>query len=469
MNLKSYVNLYALLQTDTSTKEERRSFGLSHILDTAKPIDQLLSWVENHKARLKQPTLGETFSSYLYTVTLILVVIGFVTGLVSGMALLRYSGDEPVNVVYFMVMVTFFPLVTMILALLSMVKAHSTQSILVHISPSYWMEKILNLFPGRTLKDLDTFKINPLLVNWIVIKRAQYIALFFSLGLLISLLFTVTTKDIAFTWSTTLDITPEIFHHFLSAVAFPWRDMLPSAVPSLELIEQSQYFRLGDALSDEMIANASRLGEWWKFLTLATLFYAVILRILMLVIASFGLRHALKRSFLTLEGVATLLHDMNEPMISTHAAPSSERLVSSSEDEMKTLCHLDASYDVVQGWAIPKSQLQVMNDSMKVITPALFEVGGANSLEEDSAVVSKSHGEVLVYVKAWEPPTMDFMDYLEELALKADKVIVYPVGPASKGYESEAKFIDIWAKKLSLFKDEKVCLIDTHNKVSHAS
>ncbi len=468
MHLKSYLNLYALLQTDTSSKEERRAFGLTHILDRNRPVDQLLSWVESHQSRLKKPTFSETFSSYLYTVSLTLIVIASVVGILSGIALLSYNGHEPVNVVYFMAMVIFLPLLTMILALFSMFKTKSAQSVLVHISPSYWMEKILTLFPGQTLKSLDTLKINPLLANWIVIKRAQGIALFFSLGLLVSLLVVVITKDIAFAWSTTLQITPESFYSFVNAVAFPWRDWFPTAVPSLELIEQSQYFRLGDKLNEEMIANASKLGEWWKFLTFATLFYAIILRFFMLVIASFGLRYALKRSFLTLEGASTLLRDMNEPIISTHATTAEIMFVSSRENEIQTLCHLDASYDVLQGWAIPQSQLRVMRDSMQIISPDLFEVGGGNSLQEDSEIVSKSHGEVLLYVKAWEPPTMDFMDYLEELLQKADKVIIYPVGSANEGYNAESKFIDIWAKKLSLFKHEKVCLLDTHSKVADA-
>lgn len=468
MHLKSYLDLYALLQTDTSSKEERRAFGLSQILNIKKPVDQLLFWVESNQGRLKKPTLGETFTSHLYSVSLILLVIAFVIGLLSGIALLSYNGSEPVNVVYFMGMVIFLPLLTMILALLSMFKAQSAQSALVHISPSFWMEKILHLFSSQSSKSADTVKINPLLTNWIVIKRAQSLALIFSLGLLVSLLVVVATKDIAFAWSTTLQITPEVFHSFVNAVAFPWRDWVPTAVPSLELIEQSQYFRLGDKLSEEMIGNAPKLGEWWKFLTFSTLFYAIVLRFLMLLISSLGMHHALKRSILTLEGVGILLRDMNEPMISTHATTAEKKFISSNEHEMQTLCHLDASYDVLQGWAIPLSQLQVMSDSMQVISPNLFEVGGANSLAQDSEIVSKSHGEVLLFVKAWEPPTMDFMDYLDELLKKVDKVIIYPVGSASEGYKSEARFIDIWAKKLSLFNHEKVCLLDINRELSDA-
>jgi hypothetical protein len=95
---------------------------------------------------------------------------------------------------------------------------------------------------------------------------------------------------------------------------------------------------------------------------------------------------------------------------------------------------------------------------MQVIAPNFFEAGGANSLEEDSEVISKCHGEILFYVKAWEPPTMDFMDFLESLLEKADKVIVAPIGTVQQAYESREKNVNVWARKLFTLKSEKVWL-----------
>jgi len=319
MNIKSYLNLYQLLEVDTSTKEQRRTFGLSHVLLKNKPIEQLLSWFELHHTKLKKPLVSETFSAYLYGISLVLVIVGFVSGLFAGMALLNYNGHAPVNVIYFMAMVIALPLITMTLTLLSMIKAHHTQSVLIHLSPSFWMEKIVALLPHKVQQNVEALKINPLLANWIVIKRSQLIALFFSIGLLVALLVVVSTKDIAFAWSTTLDIDAEAFHGFLNTLAFPWRSWVPSAVPSLELIEQSQYFRLGDNLSEEMINNASKLGEWWKFLAFSTLFYAIVLRFLMYLVSVMGLGIAVKKAVLSLEGVSILIRDMNEPIITTNA------------------------------------------------------------------------------------------------------------------------------------------------------
>lgn len=458
MNLKSYLNLYELLESATSSREENRAFGLAHVHLKDHPVQQLVAWQREHSSSLKKPLLGETFNTYLYGVSLVLGIIALVLGIVSGVGLLAYSGHEPVNVIYFMAMAVLFPLFTMTLAFLSMLRANRAQSMLVHISPAFWMAKILSFLPKKVQHSFNEIEVNPLLLNWIVIKRAQVIALFFSFGLLIALLAMVVTQDIAFSWSTTLHISAQSFHRFLHTIALPWRSFAPWAVPSVELIEQSQYFRLGDKLSESMIAHASVLGEWWKFLAFATLFYAIILRFLMFLLSSWGLKHAIKKSFLTLPGSAKLLREMNEPIITTHALHDEVAFVPTKENYGQILTTLDSSYDVVQGWAIAKEDLVVLCDSMQVIAPQFFEVGGINTLEEDSEIISQSRGEVLFFVKGWEPPTMDFADYLEALCAKVDKVIVVPVGTVENHYEIDVRLVDVWDRKLSDIHNDKVWL-----------
>ena len=454
MNFKSYLNLYEVLKHDRSTKESRRAFGLSAVLLQHRPLEQLQAWTAEHLARIQKPSLYDNFSNYLYAVTFTLVVFAFVLGLLSAVALLHYNGQAPVNVVYFMAMVIAFPLLTMSLTLLSMLKANQSQSVLVHLSPAFWMEKIVSLLPKKWQSNLEEIHINPLLANWIVIKRSQLIALSFSFGLLLALLVVVATQDIAFAWSTTLDVNAETFHAFLETLSTPWSTWLPSAVPSLELVTQSQYFRLGEKLSDELITHASVLGQWWKFLAMATFFYAIVLRFLFYLLATFGLKMAVKKSIMRLEGVSRLLQDMNEPIISTKTIKKTESSIQANDSSVKTIDKLDTSYDVVQGWAMSEEKLVVLNDSMAVISPLVFDVGGTNTLVEDMEIIHKSHGEVLLYVKAWEPPTMDFIDYLEALLLQVDKVIVCPIGTQNKAYKPLDKHVDIWLHKLALLKND---------------
>jgi len=460
MNLKSYLDLYEVMEHDHSTRNERRTFGLSHSELQKQPITQLLKWIQEKQASLKRPLLSETLASYLYGVTLALVLLAFLFGLLSGVALLSYNGHEPVNVIYFMAMVILIPLFTMMLALFSMMRANQSQSMLVHISPAFWMEKILALLPNKLERELkgnfSELKLSPLVLNWLVIKRSQLIALAFSFGLLLALLGIVATKDLAFAWSTTLSVTPEAFQHFLHTLSFAWRDLFPGAVPSLELVEQSQYYRLGEKLDEVMISNASLLGEWWKFLVFATLFYAIILRVIFYFLSAFGLQKAIARSFMTLEGTKKLLDDMNEPIISTSAREDENDFASKNVDYTQIVNRFDSSYDTVLGWAIDRDKLIVLNDSMQVIAPEVFEIGGANSLEEDNEILHKCHGEVLLYVKAWEPPTMDFIDFLEMLLSKADKVIVAPIGIQEKAYATKESDLNVWARKLFTLNSKKV-------------
>jgi len=455
MNLKSYLSLYELLKNHRGRQEENRAFGLANVEMKNDPFAQLFTWSKKHSAKLRKPTLADTFSSYLYGVTLFLIIVAFFLGLFSGVGLLSYSGHEPVNVIYFMAMVILLPLVTMTLTLFSMLRANDSQSLLVHISPAYWMEKMLRFLPENAQNTLQELKINPLLANWLTIKRSQLLALTFSLGLLMALLGMVITKDIAFAWSTTLQVSPEEFYTLLYTLAFAWRDIFPWAVPSAELIEQSQYFRLGEKLDIKMIQNASKLGEWWKFLAFATLFYAIVLRLGMWILSSFGFKKALKRSFLNLEGVNTLLREMNEPIITT-AANDNKNFITKEIHDLQDVEKLDSSYDQTLAWAMSEEELHVLNDSMQIITPKVFDVGGTNSLEEDSRIILQCQGEVLFYVKSWEPPTMDLVDFLEELSRGVDKITLAPVGTVKDGYLPKPKELEIWGRKMQTLNNKKI-------------
>ena len=458
MNLAAYLDLYALLKADRSTREEKRAFGLEHETRKAKPLPLLLLWVQAHRGSLKKPLLSETMTGYLYGVTLTVGVLAFLLGLFSGIALLNYSGHEPVNIVYFLAMVVLLPLITMALALFSMFRANASRSFLVHISPAYWMEKLLRFLPGKMGNGLEELQVNPSLLNWLVIQRSQLLALLFSIGLLAALLGMVVTKDIAFAWSTTLHISAQEFHGMLETIALPWKSFFPSALPSLELIEKSQYFRLGEKLDPEMVRNASQLGEWWKFLAFATLFYAIILRTVMWAVSMMGYKKALQRSFFNLDGAEALLQAMQEPLITTSSPKMEQPFEQKGNHYDREADHFDSTYDVTLGWAMSHSDLVVLNDAMHIVSPLLEDVGGTNTLEEDSRIILRSKGEVLLYVKAWEPPTMDFVDFLEALVHVAEKITVAPVGMPENSYLPRQNELAVWGRKLQSVGEEKVWL-----------
>ena len=458
MNLRSYLLLDELLKKHPATHKENRAFGLEHPLEQNRPIGQLFRWMEKHISVLRQPYIGDLFSSYVYTVTLILSILVFIIGFFSGMGLLSYSGQEPVNIIYFLAMVVFVPLLTIPLAFLFMLKAHKAQNLLVHISPAFWMEKIVERLSYAKRADMKKIKIDPLVGNWLVIERSQLLAWVFSWGLVAALLGAVITKDIAFAWSTTLKVSPEEFYDFVNMIAFAWRDFVPEAVPSLELIEQSRYFRLGEKVDARMIRHASMLGEWWKFLLCSALFYAIILRFGMFLLAKIGLRRALKKSILSQKSAVRLLYEMNEPLIASTADGAEDSLVKTTQGHLQEIKKLNTLYDGVLGWSYSKEEIAVLSDAIGIAASFMLSVGGNNSLANDAYAVSRSYGEMLLCIKAWEPPTMDFIDFVQALSQQADKIIVVPLGTPQEAYQPRSNAVQVWARKLALLQDDKVWL-----------
>jgi len=445
-NLKTYIDLYELIQKNHSRREENRSFGLAHQKLLSSPMELLGSWVEEHRHRLSHPPLSQTIDSALSAATLILLILAFFVGIFSGVGLLRYSGSEPVNLLYFLGAVFVLPLVTMTMTLLAMLRANRAESMLVHISPAYWMERILLLLPVRNRERFNSMQINPLIANWLVIRRSQELALSFSLGLFLALLGIVASRDIAFSWSTTLQITPEAFHHFLSMIALPWKEMLPQAVPSAELIGQSHYFRLGGKLNSEMIDHAALLGEWWKFLAMTTLFYALFLRFLLFLLASAGLKRAFGRAILSIKGVRDLLREMEEPLIESESPAIEQDFKRNDDPDKVAIAALDTVYTTVIGWALDKEAIILQNEREGIKPTNIYEAGGLHSLEEDQEVIDAALGDTLLYVKSWESITNDFKDFILPLSKKdSGTIVLFPLGLKEQNYQVAQKDFENWS------------------------
>ncbi len=457
MTLKYYLTLYTLLKNNNLSSEENRLFALSSKLEKKDTLTQLKIWVYAHKNSLKKPLLTDNISSYIGSISSILIIFGFMFGFFSGIALLSYSGNAPVNVLYFIAIAIVLPIISMIISFWTMLRVRSLESRLLHISLSFWLDKILE-FLSKKREPIDSIDINPLLLNSILIKRTQLVSLAFSIGIFLSLLCMVVTKDIAFSWSTTLHINPKDLHSMLNSLAFPWRDWLPQAVPSIELIEHSHYFRLGDKLSKDMIDNASILGEWWKFLAMATLVYSIFLRFIIYLFSIWNCKKSLVKSILTLDGVQKLLYEMNTPIITTKAKEKESRISEDIIEYDRVINESKVDDTTTLLWSFSKKEKVLLCDSLDIVCDIIYHVGGLNSFEEDEDIAKVSRDNVLFFVKAWEPPTMEFIDFLEFLCDNVKMVTLQPIGLMEDSYKPESKDIDIWVRKIAQFDFNKVWL-----------
>ncbi len=459
ITFKSYLDLAQLLKQYKSKHEENRVFALTQ---KRKGLKLLALWAETNLYRITDELDS---SKYLHYLTLFSSLFGFlllVLGFFTGFALLSYSGAEPVNVIYLLLVMVGLPLFSMLLTLLSLFTGNIGLKFFSHFSPFYYLEKMINFLPFAKKIDFSALPFSLTLSKWIFLQRLQFFSFLFSLGLFSALILTVISQDIAFAWSSTLEIEPVIFQNVLAGLALPWQSFFPSAVPSLELVEISHYFRLGDKLDVNMVQNADKLGAWWKFLAMATLTYALVLRLLFWFVMKVGFNAQLKKEVLALAGVKKLLREFNTPFVSTQSVKKERYLELKEEPIIIASEVLADSYSSLLAWNYAAKTLLLLQDSNKVKAKNIAVVGGRNSFAEDKAIVDGLKGKILIYVKAWEPPTMDFMDFLVDVLAKkeVDKVEVCPLGTASENYSSKKSDIDVWLKKLEQISSEKLEVID---------
>ena len=459
ITLKSYLDLAQLLKQYKGKHEDNRVFALTQ---KRKGLRLLTLWQEKNLYRL----VAELDSSkYLHYLTLFTSLFGFVLlvlGFFTGSALLSYSGAEPVNVIYLLLVMVGLPLLSMFLTILSLFTGNIGANFFSHLSPLYYLEKVINFLPFAKKIDFSTLPFSATLSKWIFLQRLQLFSFLFALGLFLALVLTVISKDIAFAWSSTLEIDPLVFQNVLAFLATPWQSFFPSAVPSLELIEVSHYFRLGDTLDPNMVQNADKLGAWWKFLAMATLTYALVLRLVFWFMMKAGFNAQLKKEVMALSGVKKLLKEFSTPFVSTQSVKKEEHLEVKEEATMAASETLLDAYSSLLAWNYSDKTLLLLQDHNKIEAQNIAVVGGRNSFAEEKRIVDGLKGKVLLYVKAWEPPTMDFMDFLADVLAKKEVTLVEvcPLGTATENYSSKKSDIDVWLKKLEKLDCEKLEVID---------
>jgi hypothetical protein len=462
ISIESYLNLSELLNEYRGTHEENRLFALNHKALLNNPKEMLLEWMKRSSFRKEKKSDSQILMQKFFTLSKFIGLFSLILGFIAGLGLLSYSGHAPVNIIYYLLFSMLIPLLSMVISLISLLSSGTIFNALSLFFPLHWVETIFNFFSFRDKVDIINNLFSNELKKWMFMSRLQLFSLLFSLGLLVALLVMVVSKDIAFSWSTTLNVTDMDFFKLLASIGFPWGHFLPSAIPSVELIEMSHYYRLGENLNTQMIQNADKLGAWWKYLAMVTLFYAIFLRFLFWLATRYGYQKQLKKDFLELEGVERLLREFNTPFISTESPKEEKHLEIVKESDEQVAHDVSKVYESIIGWNFSKDEILLVNDTQGISSSNIDTVGGKNSFSEDQKVAKEASGEVILYVKSWEPPTMDFVDFLEELISNnsVQEIQIYPLGTIGRNYESDEREISIWKRKIQGLKSKKVWVID---------
>ena len=233
------------LDRQTLRKRERE-IGLRLNLNSERS-EIILQWLEQVRDPAK-PLPGETANRALRQTGFLLAILGLLTGAGTAVGLFAYDGSKPVNVVNILAVFVFLQIAILALSLLIIFAAGSLKKVpgvgsiiefLELFSPGRWLPALTKILPGESraalleslgrLKTFDTLygKIR----NNLLATLSQIFALCFNFGALACCLALIIFSDLAFAWSTTLQVDSGGFHKIVSTIAAPWSWLASDAAP----------------------------------------------------------------------------------------------------------------------------------------------------------------------------------------------------------------------------------------------
>lgn len=402
-------------------------------------------------------------------------LIGFgtaVAGLLAGgtvaLAAFQYDGTHPVNVVRVLALLVALPLVLLLPTLLLAVPAGPLRSVQEALAATSFgsVAAALARRLGKPsadvllLFDRSAARAGPAgrFAKWQMLYWSQLAGAAFATAALATGLLLVTFTDLAFGWSTTLSVEPPTVSRLVATTAAPWRAFAPSAVPSLELIEQSQYFRFeGRAPSG---AAPRTLTGWWPFTLLAIATYALLPRLALLALARVRLRAATRALLLEDPRVTALLDRMRSPEVATASPSPAEMLAEEPLPAPTAREHLRGRAQAIlwEGSLAPTDAHRYAR-RLGVELTDVIEAGGNLGLADERAALARLEGDgrghsLIVFTPAWEPPLLEFLDFLAALRKRIGSdasIVVTPV--AESGGKVTALERDVWSRAVARLAD----------------
>lgn len=449
--LKDYFDIDWLLEHESIRQDraQNREDGLESEKLKHEPYRQLVWWMQKYRFRIQGDVSGQIEEMLGYLSWTIIIIMFFV-GLGTGSALLEYGGGALVNIVSFFMVLVAFPLLLSLFSLLFLLRG-----LLLGVEPRRVplpVRALLDLFGkvSQGMKErLNTLYRHEKILSALGVTFLQYGSIALSVGALSALMIVITTQDIAFGWNTTLDITAKQLHQIVVYIAFPWSTWLPDAVPSIELIDLSRHFRLGNEIPARLIAQAKELGGWWQFLAMALLVWGVLVRVVLVSLARYRLGRLLRTTLLHRHDAVMLLTYMNEPFITTNASEEQGDAEVNRVDGVERMRD-GSKVESVIGWNLDEETFKALLSAKHILATSHFLAGGKNSIDEDDAIIAKAGHSITILVKAWEPPLREFLDFISDLAVRKDVTLsVYPVGEIERNAPARSSDIAIWKQKIA--------------------
>ena len=452
------IGIKSQLGADSNTSYEvlqqrDRRIGVETSQLKSTPLKQVQAWFEDVRGTSATPQ-ESTVGSVKTAISSVLIIAGVLTGISAALALFFYTGAQPINVINVLAIGVGLQLVLLVVFFLAIISRSGwLKNILSSFNAGRWAARLAYFIPSlknplNTLLDSHQGAIDEQIIKWQTVYWSQQFALAFNIALLLCCLYLVTFSDLAFGWSTTLSFDSHLVKKITDVLSFPWKTFVPQAVPQLELIDATRFYRLiTTTLGNQetgILDQAQLAGNWWRFLFLCLLVYGFIPRLLTYLYSKFKLNHSIKQSIMGLPGLHLLLDRMNTPTIATNAETPEFTNDLNQVHAASQITALTNRDTFILHWGQPAIDISELSNWLHQATGAtVLDVKTVASnineeLIESNALPKINDRQVLaILVKAWEPPTLELTDWLAELRTHYGNSVLIALVPYDFNTESQ--------------------------------
>lgn len=464
--LADTVDIRRWLEADADQAFESRvarDRAIGRDLSSDDEVDRVLTWWRRVGPGADRTSTGNRVAVLARLASVLLLVGGILLGLGLGSVAFAYDGQHPVNVLALLGVLVGVPFVLLLFTLAFLLPGtlpgfRAIRETVSVINPGRWIGAWLDRYAGLDL--FGGFSVaSGGFARWQLTVFSQWLAVGYFAGVLTAGVVLVTVTDLAFGWSSTLTLDANAVYRLFAAISLPWQDWFPGAVPDAALVEVSRYYRLESVAVDS--DQAAALGAWWPFVLMTIVIWGLTPRLLLLLVARWRLRASVRSMLCQDPEVLALLDRMIPPRVDFGPEIPEEGVVPEAE----------SSAPPAMAWD-DRTGLVIWNEALETdpartwLRANLGTAGGpalglgartADGMTEQLARLPVDLPKVVVFCKGWEPPLLEFADFLQQLRSRVGDratLVVVPMNTRRDGVDETDR--EIWAEFLGRHPDSRL-------------
>lgn len=268
----------------------------------------------------------------------------------------------------------------------------------------------------------------------------QQLSLLFALGMLLAFLLYLLVTDLAFGWSSTLEVGAGSLHRLTELLAWPWRTLWPAAVPTIELVEQTHYFRAAPLAA----GDPALFGQWWRFLLMCLLCYLLLPRLASWLLMRLRLRRLQARVRDNDALISGLWQRLSSELIEQEAESVTQSRVQPEVAGNEVPAGL---YSQVICWGVwPQPLHDRLVRQLGEGAPGLhwLDLHGSADEQVDEFLQGLPDQPLLLLCKGWEPPTGEVADLCGQLAGRRSRLFLWPVPLEGVDEKRQGRLLHSW-------------------------